>query len=70
MTELRPLTHKERLTVDGFEKAQPGLGVIAERTIRNPNSGWAQIIEDTPESEIKPGVGTASNSFCYRHIGH
>jgi hypothetical protein len=70
MTELRPLTHKEQLTVDGFEKQQPGLGAIAESNIRNPNTGWSEIIEATPESEIKPGVGTASNSFCYRHIGH
>lgn len=37
---------------------------------RNPNTGWSETIEATPETEIKPSVGFSSNSFSYRHIGH
>ncbi|MEH2214275.1 hypothetical protein [Nostoc sp.] len=66
----QPLTPKEQKVVDEFEKARPGLGAIAEKNIRNNDkTGWAEIIADTPESELVAREGSSSNSFMYRRIG-
>jgi hypothetical protein len=70
MENLNPnLTPKQQAVIAAFEHARPGFGAIALLSIMNPNSGWSEIIADMPESEIKPGTGTASNSFSYRRIG-
>lgn len=64
------LTPKEQKVVEEFEKARPGLGAIAENNIRNNDkTGWADIIADTPESELVAREGSASNSFIYPRIG-
>ncbi|MEH1992356.1 hypothetical protein [Nostoc sp.] len=64
------LTPKEQKVVEEFEKARPGLGAIAESNIRNNDkSGWAEIIADTPESELVARDGSATNSFIYKRIG-
>jgi hypothetical protein len=64
------LTPKEQKVVDAYESAQPELGAIAERNIRNNDrTGWADIIADTPDEELVISSGTASNSFMYRRIG-
>ena len=66
----QPLTPKEQKVVEEFEKARPGLGAIAESNIRNNDkTGWAEIIADTPESELVAREGSASNSFMYPRIG-
>ncbi|MBD2344182.1 hypothetical protein [Anabaena subtropica] len=70
MTEHRELTPKEQKVVDGFEAARPGLGAIAENSIRNNDqTGWAEIIADTPEDELKACEGSSSNSFMYKRLG-
>ena len=66
----QPLTPKEQKVVDEFEKARPGLGAVAEKNIRNNDkTGWAEIIADTPESELVVRDGSSTNSFMYRRIG-
>ncbi|WP_414546081.1 hypothetical protein [Nostoc sp. CCY0012] len=66
----RPLTPKEQKVVNEFEAARPGTGAIAENNIRhNDKTGWADIIADTPENEIKVSEGTGSNSFIYKRLG-
>lgn len=65
----RPLTPKEQKVVAEFEKARPGLGAIAERNIRNNHlTGWADIIADTPESElvVREGTYTTNPHGMYR----
>jgi hypothetical protein len=62
------LTPKEQKVVEEFEQARPGLGVLATQKITSPYTGWAEIIADTPDSEIEVKNGTASNSFMYRRI--
>ncbi|MHC5725742.1 MAG: hypothetical protein ACYT04_40625 [Nostoc sp.] len=53
MTNDQSLTPKEQKVIDAFESARPGLGAIAENNIRhNDKTGWADIIADTPESEL------------------
>ena len=47
-----PLTPKEQKVVDEFDKARPGMGSQIEKDIRNPNSGFKEIIADTPEDEL------------------
>ncbi|BAZ50142.1 hypothetical protein NIES4103_27560 [Nostoc sp. NIES-4103] len=70
MTEPRTLTTKEQRVVDEFEASRPGFGAIAERYIRdNHLTGWADIIENTPEEELTAKTGYGSNSFIYRRIG-
>lgn len=50
----RPLTQKEQKVVDTFEIKRPGLGAIAKQNILNNEvTGWADIIADMPEEEIK-----------------
>ncbi|MDZ8135139.1 MAG: hypothetical protein RM049_07520 [Nostoc sp. DedQUE04] len=67
---MKPLTPKEQKVVDEFESARPGLGAIAENNIRhNDKTGWAEIIADTPESELIVREGFSSNSFMYKRIG-
>ncbi len=63
------LTPKEQKVVKEFEEARPGLGEVALQNITSPHTGWAEIIADIPEGEIKAKTGTASNSFMYRRIG-
>ncbi len=64
------LTPKEQKVVDTFFQARSGLGALAERNIlNNVHTGWADLIEDTPEEELVLRSGTASNSFIYRRIG-
>ncbi|MEH2342544.1 MAG: hypothetical protein V7K22_12965 [Nostoc sp.] len=70
MINNQPLTPKEQKVVEEFEKARPGLGAIAENNIRNNDkTGWAEIIADTPESELVSRDGSATNSFIYKRIG-
>lgn len=70
MPENRPLTPKEQKVIDEFDRARPGLGEIAERNIRNSDkTGWAEIIADTPESELLAREGFSGNSFMYKRIG-
>ncbi|MEH2377311.1 MAG: hypothetical protein V7K27_00135 [Nostoc sp.] len=70
MTDTRPLTPKQQKVVEEFEKARPGLGAIAENNIRhNDKTGWADVIADTPESELVVRDGSSRNSFMYRRIG-
>lgn len=65
------LTEKERKAIAAFEEARPGLGAVAEQNIRNPNSGWREIIAEMDESEIQTHEGhNSNNGFIYRHIGH
>lgn len=52
MTENRDLTPKEQQVIDEFDRARPGLGEMVERDIRNSNSGYAEIIKDTPDEEL------------------
>jgi hypothetical protein len=66
----RELTPKEQKVVNEFEAARPGLGAIAENNIRNNDrTGWADIIDDTPEEELTVTEGTSSNSFIYKRLG-
>jgi hypothetical protein len=65
----RQLTPKEQKVVDEFESARPGLGAIAENNIRNNNTGWSDIIADTPEEELTVREGSGSNSFMYKRLG-
>lgn len=66
----RELTPKEQKVIDEFEKMRPGTGAIAEASIRNnEQTGWADIIADTPEEELTVTEGFASNSFMYRRLG-
>lgn len=68
---LRQLTHKEQMVVDEFEKLRPGTGPIAEQNIRSEYTGWAEIIEQMSEKDIKVTESISKpNSFCYPHIGH
>lgn len=69
MTEHRPLTPKEQKAIAEFEQARPGLGTIAESNIRSNQTGWADIIADTPEDELVAKEGFSSNSFIYKRIG-
>ena len=70
MTNDQPLTPKEQKVVDEFEKARPGLGAVAESNIRNNDkTGWADIIADTPESDLVAREGSSTNTFMYRRIG-
>lgn len=52
MTENRDLTPKEQQVIEEFDRARPGLGEMVERDIQNPNSGYAEIIKDTPAEEL------------------
>ncbi len=53
MPENKELTAKEQKVIAEFETARPGLGAIAESNIRNNDkTGWAEIIAETPESEL------------------
>jgi hypothetical protein len=72
----RPLTAKEHLVIETFDKLRPGTGDIAKRTILNPNTGWAEMIEAMTEEEItlngtlaNQSVTTSTNSFMYSRIG-
>jgi hypothetical protein len=66
----RQLTPKEQKVVSEFEAARPGLGAIAENNIRhNDQTGWADIIADTPEEELTVKEGFSSNSFVYKRLG-
>lgn len=65
----RPLTPKEQIVVNEFEKMRPGSGEIAERNIRSAQTGWSEIIADTPEQELKATEGFRPNSFTYKRIG-
>jgi hypothetical protein len=70
MTNTRSLTPNEQKVIEEFEKARPGLGEIAESNIRNNDkTGWADIIADTPESELVARDGSSTNSFMYKRIG-
>lgn len=64
----RELTQKEQIVVDGFEAARPGLGAIARQNILG-DTGWSDIIQATPESELTIRHGCSTNSFMYRRIG-
>ncbi len=66
------LTAKEQSVVDAYSAVRPDLGAIAQQNIvNNAHTGWANIIAEMSDEEIKRGVteGTASNSFMYRRIG-
>ncbi len=63
------LTAKEQKVVEAFEEARPGDGKYVAQSISSSYTGWAEIIADMPEGEIKVETGTASNSFMYRRIG-
>ena len=69
MTE-RQFTRKEQRVIKSFEGARPGLGEIAKTNILNPNSDWAEQIEQMPEEELVVRTAFVPNSFSYRHIGH
>jgi hypothetical protein len=62
VTDKRPLTDKEQKAIDAFEQAQPGYGKLAERNIRNQNSGWAESIVDMDESQIEVEIRTAETN--------
>jgi hypothetical protein len=66
----RELTAKEQKVVEVLEQARPGLGDVAKANILNPNSDWAEQIEQMPEEEIVARTAFVSNSFSYRHVGH
>lgn len=69
MTE-RQFTEKEQTVIQSFEQARPGLGEIAKANILNPNSDWADQIEQMPKEELIAQTAFVPNSFSYRHIGH
>lgn len=48
----RDLTAKEQKVIEEFDRVRPGLGEQVERDIRNPNSGYAEIVESTPYEDI------------------
>jgi hypothetical protein len=66
----RALTAKEQKVVDVLEQARPGLGDIAKANILNPDSDWADQIQQMSEEEIVARTAFVPNSFSYRHIGH
>jgi hypothetical protein len=66
----RQLTPKEQRVVDALDASRPGLGDIAKANILNPNSDWAEQIQQMPEDEIVARTAFVPNSFSYRHIGH
>lgn len=47
-----PLTPKEQKVVDEFDKARPGMGDQVEKGIRSPDTGFREIIADTPVNEL------------------
>ena len=49
----RNLTHKEQLVVQTFEKLRPGYGSLAQQNILSNALGWADIIAQMTEKEIK-----------------
>lgn len=58
----RPLTHKEQLAVQQFDKLRPGYGELAKRNILNNHlTGWAEIIEKMTEEEIIVVNSTPNN---------
>ncbi|BAT53766.1 hypothetical protein NOS3756_27290 [Nostoc sp. NIES-3756] len=66
----RQLTPKEQIVVNEFEKMRPGTGAIAKNNIvNNDQTGWADIIADTPDEELKATEGFSSNSFMYKRLG-
>jgi hypothetical protein len=69
MTDTRPLTPKEQKVIQELDNARPGLGELAQKSILNESTGWAEIIADTPESELVVREGFSTNSFMYRRIG-
>ena len=70
MPDERELTQKEQKVIKELDRARPGLGAMAEKSIRaNETTGWADIIADTPEAELTVREGFSSNSFMYRRIG-
>jgi hypothetical protein len=66
----RALTPKEQKVVDVLDEARPGLGDIAKANILNPDSDWADQIQQMSEEEIVARTAFVPNSFSYRHIGH
>lgn len=49
----RPLTYKEQLVVEQFDKLRPGYGEIARRNILNNHlTGWADIANEMTEEQI------------------
>lgn len=66
----RRLTPKEQKVVDVLDEARPGLGDIAKANILNPDSDWADQIENMSEDELVARTAFVPNSFSYRHIGH
>jgi len=58
----RPLTAKEHLVIETFDKLRAGTGDIARQNILNPNSGWTEIIELMTEEEITLGGTVKSES--------
>jgi uncharacterized protein YjgD (DUF1641 family) len=59
----RPLTEKEKKIIATFERMRPGLGKFAERDILDPNTGWAEIIEDMDNKNFKAITRDPSKGF-------
>ncbi len=63
----RPLTYKEQLAIQQFEKLRPGSGEQAKRNILNNHlTGWADIIADMTEEQITlANLSTPSNESSH-----
>ena len=65
----RQLTEKEQQVVEAFAATGRVYRHLIERTILNPNTGWADIIADMDGKDIVCGQGfNDNNGFMYRHI--
>lgn len=52
-----------------FIKAWPQhLRPQAAANLANPNTGWAEIVDDMDESEFVSHASQASSGFCHRYI--
>jgi hypothetical protein len=49
----RNLTYKEKLVIEVFENLREGYGKLAQQNILSNALGWADIIEQMTEEEIK-----------------
>ncbi len=59
---MQDLTPKEQKVIQEFSKVRPDLGAIAERNIRNnERTGWADIIAEMKEEDIKVKRDTEAN---------
>ncbi len=57
------LTEKERKAIAAFEEARPGMGAVAEKTIRNPNSAKIEGSCNQGQSSVLSQKSTPFRGF-------